>query len=137
MRRRFTYQIVEQGYNFTVHAYKYDFDQLWRWAVLLDRFTRAEGNTIGIRYVRLGDNGSIEPDHNVRKVAYPVPELPGVDATNPENVRPVIMIATHDFDATMASLPELLRLLGIPSDAVGRVTELNQAPAPLQWAGPA
>lgn len=132
LRRRYSYQITEQGFTFTVLPYKYDFNQLWRWTVLLDRFAEAEGNTIGIVSARLWYNQLVKPDEYVRKAVHPVREWPGVDGyANPDAIRPTINLYTHDLDNTMAALPELLRLLKIPADAVGVVVEPNRAPDPV------
>ena len=60
--------------NIVIIPVKYDFEDLWRWQLVLDRFAASSGNTIGIVQAEVGLNkGAFRGG-----VAYPLPEVPKV-----------------------------------------------------------
>ncbi len=99
---------------------KYDLGELWRWAVILDRFTYSQANTVGITNAELRSNG--------------------VGPERPQDYRVAIAIWALDPQAARAALPEILPALGIPVDAVAATyradTDLRQyvdvQPAPSE-----
>ncbi len=111
---------------------KYDYEELWRWSVILDRFAYAPGNTIGIRWSRVGENR--ESYGHGGEAVYPLPELPeavrrpGAISIHPKDYRTTIHVMTYDLERTVKALPVLLPQLGIPVDAVGVVIEYKPGP---------
>ncbi len=88
-------------YNIEFIPVKYDLGELWRWAVILDRFKYSKGNTIGLTAAWIDTNG--------------------VAINFPADIRITINVAGFDPPVVADALPELLPALGIPVDAVGRV----------------
>ena len=113
-----------------VVAVPHDFEELWRWSLVLDRFAESAGNTLGITYVELGfnDAGGLGKD---RKYLFPLEDVP--DLTDhvherggwPDGLlwRLTIWVATLEFEETVAALPRLLGQLEIPVSAVGLIYE--------------
>ncbi len=87
--------------NIVLIPVKYDLGELWRWAVILDRFKYSKSNTIGLMGAWVDTNGA------------PI--------NRPEDIRLTINARGLDPAAVAEALPELLPELGIPEDAVGRV----------------
>ncbi len=88
-------------FNMEFVPVKYDLGEMWRWAVVLDRFKYSKGNTIGFTGAWIGTNGAALND--------------------PENIRTVINVKGLDPTLIAQALPELLPALGIPLDAIGRL----------------
>ncbi len=110
-------EVYESGeLDFEYVEVKYGIGQLWRWAVILDRFRYSQANTMGIVYAGLSTNG-VTPDR-------------------PQDIRETISVSALDPEVARAALPEVLPLLGIPVDAVGRIRHrdtdrrLEDRPAP-------
>ncbi len=80
---------------------KFGLGELWRWAVILDRFKYSKGNTMGLTAAWLDTNG--------------------VAINEPADIRITINVAGLDPRIVAEALPQLLPALGIPVDAVGRV----------------
>ena len=99
---------------------KYSFEDLWRWAIVLDRFAHSAGNTVGVTQARVDINFLLpEPDY----IVYPLAGLQSV-GDGPErnaHLRETIRVDGLDPDLLVAALPTLLPQLGIPVDAVGIV----------------
>ncbi len=87
---------------------KYDLGQLWKWAVILNRFAYSKGNTVGILGAGVGTNG--------------------VPINDPEKIREVIGVLVLDRDVATSAFPTLLPALGIPVDAVGSIGEAKPQP---------
>ena len=107
---------------------KYDLQDYWRWAVLLDRFTRTSGNTLGIVGIKIGENWASYPgdDRPVFTEAGP-PETTAEDwFDKPWKYRTTIHVITLEQDLTVAALPQLLSQLSIPADAVGVVARVDR-----------
>ena len=115
------------NHHWTVIPVKYDYQELWRWANLIDRFAYTSGNTIGII--------SSSVTHNVHRwpptteLLFVLPSLPEADTRNREDHRATITVGTLHLQETVAALPKLLDQLGIPADAVGMVGRDDHTPA--------
>ncbi len=111
---------------------KYDYEELWRWSVVLDRFAYAPGNTIGIRWSKVGENW--EAYAGGGEAVYPLPEVPEavrrpeLGVRSPADERTTIHVSTYDLERTVKALPVLLPQLGIPVDAVGVVVQHKPSP---------
>ena len=101
---------------------KYDFEELWRWAEILDRFSLSAGNTIGIRSADV--SWSSRPGPHGILLGDLVPPLDSPDRR--ETIRVGAQVPQRVADA----LPTLLPLLGIPVDAVGQVSLSISAAGP-------
>ena len=114
------------NHHWTVIPVKYDYQELWRWANLIDRFAYTSGNTIGII--------SSSVTHNVHRwpptteLVFVLPSLPEADTRNREDHRATIVVGTLHLQETVAALPKLLDQLGIPADAVGMVGRDDHTP---------
>ena len=125
------YGSLNSGRTYLVPV-KYDFGELWRWRVLLDRFSKLPGNRIGIVSARV-ENNQIRarsekqffiPESGVK----PVREIDGWFSFDPVTFRTTIYVYSHDPQATLKGLPKLLEQLGIPGDAVGVVMDARHEP---------
>ena len=98
---------------------KYDYGELWRWGVILDRFVLSAGNTIGITAAGVSTNQGARPE--------PVVWLNGLrdagveESSAAANGRETIRGGARDPQRVADALPTLLPRLGIPVDAVGIV----------------
>ena len=116
------------GFTHTVEfaRVKYDFGQLWRWKVILDRFSLSAGNTIGILGADVDANlyGSYYGYENLIWLngAKPVKSDPlwGRDWSTVRNIL-VVWAEKSLIGGAASALPRLLPALGIPTDAVGLV----------------
>ena len=138
--RRRTKAWKSEGWQLELVPAKYDFGQLWRWSVILERFARSAANTVGIIYGVVTGNLSREDEqlvylNGVRQVA------PDTDwHTDYSTVRTILGVLTSDLSATVQALPRLLPALGIPADAVGQVKTRSHFPngaLPLSGGQPA
>ena len=95
---------------------KYSWEELNRWAEILNRFAVSSGNTLGITGARAHwnqDNLHAVFLHGLtRQVKYENPQL--IRAT-------IVVTVREDYERAALSMAELLPLLGIPVDAVGVV----------------
>ncbi len=120
---------------------KYDYEELWRWSVVLDRFAYAPGNTIGIRWSKVGENW--EAYAGGGEAVYPLPEVPEavrrpeLGVRSPADERTTIHVSTYDLERTVKALPVLLPQLGIPVDAVGVVVQHKPSPFSITIPGAA
>ena len=114
-----------------VVAVPHDFEELWRWSLVLDRFANSSGNTLGITLAELGFNslGGLNRD---RKYVFPLEDAPDLTGYISEHGWPdgsrwrlIIHVETLDFEGTVAGLPRLLGQLEIPESAVGLIYELK------------
>ena len=105
---------------------KYGFEDYWRWYVLLDRFAKSSGNTIGLRSVLVGVNGMNFADAMHTEAGPGAPIVPA-------DARTTMILWAYDKDVAAAALPTLLPQLGIPLDAVGMVaTSVDRVPEPAE-----
>ena len=111
----------------------HDFEELWRWSLVLDRFANSSGNTLGITHVELDFNTlpGIEEDQRYLFPSKDAPDLTSYIMEHEGNVadglrwRLIIEVETFDFEKTVAGLPRLLKQLEIPDSAVGLILEQN------------
>ena len=116
--------------HLVVVAVPHDFEELWRWSLVLNRFADSSGNTLGITYARLHFNtlGGLGKD---RKYLFPVEDAPDLTdyikqhggLVDGSRWRLIIQVETLEFEKTVAGLPRLLRQLEIPESAVGLIFE--------------
>ena len=111
--------------NLTVIPVKYSYEDLWRWATIIQRFSLTRGNTIGITWAHIRPNivGGI-----ITETVFPLATLPEATEEVPENIRTTIGISTLNLQQTVDALPQLLGQLNIPVDAVGLVARRYDAP---------
>ena len=108
---------------------KYNFGQLWRWSIILERFALSAGNTIGLDGAWVTSNAQGEW-HDGRHTWLNGVQLAGSNGYthNWDRVRNILGVETLDPAATIASFPTLLPALGIPTDAVGLVERSDRTP---------
>ena len=116
--------------NIVIIPVKYDFEDLGRWQLVLDRFAASSGNTIGIVQAEVGLNkGAFRG-----RVVYPLPEVPKVKddphtgSEDRTTLRETVWVWTLDLEKTVDALPQLLPQLNIPVDAVGVVAQVDVTP---------
>ena len=118
---------------------RYDFGELWRWSVVLERFALSAGNTVGIT--------GAEVNYNAEGHAYEEPQvwMNGVEPLRRDGTgsatdriwstaRTILMVWAVDPHLAAEALPELLPELGIPANAVGLVIHDNATPEILEYA---
>ena len=108
-----------------IYPVKYDYGEYWRWAVILNRFIRSSGNTLGIVEAYVGYNWGGYT--STFREASGLEDVPHVNS-EPERLRTTLKIVTIENNATLSALPRLLVQLGIPNDAVGVVKEIVRTP---------
>lgn len=110
----------------------HDFEELWRWSLVLDRFANSSGNTLGITFAGLRLNELGRDAKEDVQYLFPLEDAP--DLTDyiweHENNQPdvlrwrlIIDVVTLEFEKTVAGLPRLLKQLEIPESAVGLIRE--------------
>lgn len=100
---------------------KYSWEELARWAEILDRFATSRGNTIGIMRAMVGKNSwgsttAVWTTDNLRRASKD-----SFAYYDPSSIRKTIAVIGFDAQRIAVALPTLLPLLGIPVDAVGIV----------------
>ena len=101
---------------------KHDYRELWRWATVLKRFAVSAGNTMGIVDAQVLSNVYSDGLY-VHGVAWAgASGVMASGAAHPAHVRETIAVHARDLQRVADGLPALLPLLGIPVDAVGRVS---------------
>ena len=97
-----------------------------RYALILDQFAKSSGNTIGITVAVTDINRPLNQVYF--KSMYLVPGLEDVNYLDPDSdygrqIRDFVDIHSghDDLERIADALPTLLRQLGIPEDAVGRI----------------
>ena len=117
---------------------RYDFGELWRWSVVLERFALSAGNTVGITGAEVVINGTGHGFNEDPRVWLNGVEPLRRDSTgsgdDPDTVRTILMVWAVDPHLAAEALPELLPELGIPADAVGVVKHDNTTPVILRYA---
>ena len=121
----------EEGDDVVVLPVKHDFGDLWRYAVILQRFSVSTGNTIGIMDARVGVNirafqgeaKTINASDEMELVEYY--DSPPIDDW--AKFRETVLLTAHHAEVVLEALPVLLPLLDIPVDAVGVIYQ------PVPW----
>ena len=113
----------DYGNEVEIIPVRYDFGELWRWSVILDRFAFSASNTIGIVGGQVDINGPSYSD--LRHLWMNGVEPAGFDEWDAqmdgEEVREILIVWALDHELAAEALPELLPELGIPVDAAGLV----------------
>ncbi len=100
---------------------KYDYRDLWRWAIVLRRFALSAANTIGVIDAGVWWNQKSQGGLVIWPAVF-LNGLTGVTKNEAAEIRETIMVITRgDQQVVVNALPTLLPLLGIPVDAVGVV----------------
>ena len=110
---------IGSRYKVEIVPIKYDFGQLWRWNVILDRFALSAGNTVGINGAHIGENIGAHGDDGHLVWMNGVEPAEGDDWLSKR--RQILIVGAWDPHLAAQALPKLLPLLGIPFDAVGLV----------------
>ena len=106
--------------NVEIIPVNHDYEELWRWSTVLDRFANSSGNTLGITSASLGYN--INRYAGEPTVVWPLDDIEEAHDNRAE-WRTIIHLQTLDVPGTATALPQLLRQLAIPVDAVGLIYE--------------
>ena len=104
------------GERLTIIPVKYSYEELWRWATILKRFSLSASNTLGITGAGLRHNSRQHNDDVF---------LSGLQEREGENFltyRTTIAVWSKKPRETADALPRLLGQFNIPVDAVGLVT---------------
>ena len=121
----------QDGETLTVIPVNYDFEEMRRWAVVLNRFAASPGNTIGLQNAVVSANVPSYVEGTVWPVEgfEPVPRAlkPGEDY--PSYTRNTVVVGAYDAPRMAQVFPGLLTQLGIPVDAVGIIAQVGQYPA--------
>ena len=109
---------------------KYDFGELWRWSVILDRFAVSAGNTVGITgaevtYNTTGHGFNDEPRVWMNGLEPLQKDPAGSDDWDWSTARTILMVWAVDPTLAVAALPKLLPELGIPDDSVRLVAHYD------------
>ena len=104
---------------------KYDYEELWRWSQLLDRFAKTSGNTLGITGAWVAENWE---SYYGGDAVFPSEGPPEAAPDEKQDYRSTIHIRTLELDRTVAALPELLAQLDIPVETVGVVSQVVRSP---------
>ena len=84
---------------------KYDFGELWRWSVILDRFAVSAGNTVGISRAEVGVNVPMYQS----PLVWPLEDLNQATSINhAADIRETIVVWALDPHVAAAALPQLL-----------------------------
>ena len=117
---------------------KYDFGELRRWSVVLDRFAVSAGNTVGITGAGVTSNIPAYGFNTEPRVWMNGVEPAEKDETGSawdwSTSRTILMVWAVDPPLAAEALPELLPELGIPADAVGLILHDNTTPEILRQA---
>ena len=107
-------------YELVVIPVKYDYEELWRWATILDRFAYSRGNTIGIIGAGVTANGNRQSEADVWLNGLE-PRVSDTTGDYRKDDRTIIRVVAQNPRRVVDALPVLLPQLGIPLDAVGLV----------------
>ena len=110
---------------------RYDLGQLWRWSVILNRFSVSPGNTVGIVRARVYLNYAMYEDS--RDVWMNGAEPAALSGYS--DVRNILQVFVLDTDQAVTAFPELLPQLSIPADAVGLAVPMSGKPIRVSLLG--
>ena len=117
---------ADGGSNNVTIPVKYDYQELWRWQLILNRFALSSGNTIGITGAVVSDNRDWYDE-----AVSPWSSLTVADGDAYSDFRETVHVWALDAQRVAKALPTLLPLLGIPVDAVGVIGRFSSKPVPL------
>ena len=104
----------DDGERLVIIPVDYSLEDMWRWAVVLNRFAVSSGNTIGITGGRVGLNSC-----PCEQAVFPLDDMPELVSGGASEVRETVHVWAIDPQRVADALPTLLPQLGIPVDAVG------------------
>ena len=114
---------IRPGQELVIIPVKYDFGELWRWSVILNRFAVSAGNTVGITRAEVGVNVPMYQS----PLVWPLEDLNQATSINhAADIRETIVVWALDPHVAAAALPQLLPKLDIPFDAVGVVAHAQR-----------
>ena len=116
---------LRSKYEVEIIPVPYDFGELWRWSVILERFAHSAGNTIGITRagVTANDYPHLTSPVISRRTARP-------DSSDDVSTwRETVYVGALNAEQVADALPDLLPQLGIPVDAVTIVIEDYKGPS--------
>ena len=113
--------------DLVVSPVSYSYEEMWRWATIVNRFSLTSGNTMGIRLAFIGPNHRAALDRY--EVVFPSPEVPEAELGALADYRNTINLMTTNLQPTVDALPQLLGQLNIPEDAVGMVIRYEEPPS--------
>ena len=118
----------DYGNEVEIISVKYDFGELWKWSVILDRFTFSDSNTISIVRGQVDVNSPYIGPHVLWMNGVEPAGYDEWDAQlDGEELREILIVWAYDHELAVDALPELLPELGIPVDAVGLVARTYAA----------
>ena len=110
-----------------VSPVRHSYEEMWRWATIVNRFSLTSGNTMGIRLAFIGPNQRAALDRY--EVVFPSPEVPEAELGALADYRNTINLMTTNLQPTVDALPQLLGQLNIPEDAVEMVIRYEEPPS--------
>lgn len=124
--------------NVVIIPVKYSYEELLRWKIVLNRFIHSSGNTVGVTGAVIDTNTVssvvgrvVLPNDSLR----PASRIPGYGYDR-ASMRETIWLWALDLEQTEEALPQLLKQLNIPVDAVGVVGEPDRTPHRLGLPSP-
>ena len=108
---------------------KYSLQELWKWGVILDRFAKSPGNTIGITGAKLRTmiyGGTYPAEVGLYRDVGTGEWIEGGGVKEYSLIRETVGVGVLDAYQVKDALPVLLPQLGIPVDAVGVITQYKQ-----------
>ena len=120
------------GADVVIVPANYNFEELWRWSLVLERFALSKANTMGITGALVGDTTrEYGPprlhDGPVWLNGYTRART-GVNEPDWSRAREIIVVWALDKSRAAAALPTLLPQLGIPMEVVGMVAHHDKTP---------
>ena len=120
--------------NLEIIPVKYDYEELWRWSLMLSRVAYSRGNSVGIVGSWVGTNSGAHWPGDI--VVYPLDDLKeasydndwGAPYRDVASYRDTVLVEVLDAQRAVKALPWLLRQLSIPADAVGVIFQRNRTP---------
>ena len=107
------------------------YEEIWRAEVLLKRFAKSSGNTLGIMEVLAGSNNAYGDEYVYLHGYEPAAKDQNGDV-DASSVRRFVVLSASDAQRVADALPQLTVQLGIPASTVGMVRDIHPEAAPLE-----
>ncbi len=109
---------ADVGDRLVIVPVKYDYGELQRWAIILKRFSVSRGNSVGLINAQATSTVGTYPDGSIYLGGLePAPLRPEEERYT--KIRMTVVVWSHDSEELEKRLPQLLRALDLPQDAVG------------------